>query len=142
MRERRAARAFDDSWPPLEKLYLTGVRTCVWCVHRVFSRGPHFLPFIRAGMAADGNRALMPLPKQVEEVVYWTNPLVSGGVFLVGLFAFYLVGLCNYSSISVICYVLILNLTVRSSSRVAVVAAGPRQPRLGALTPAVEDGEP
>merc|ERR1719421_2836377 len=64
-------------------------------------------------MAADGNRALMPLPKQVEEVVYWTNPLVSGGVFLVGLFAFYLVGLCNYSSISVICYVLILNLTVR-----------------------------
>ena len=54
-------------------------------------------------MAADGNRALMPLPKQVEEVVYWTNPLVSGGVFLVGLFAFYLVGLCNYSSISVIC---------------------------------------
>ena len=76
---------------------------------------PHFLPFIRA-MAADGNRALMPLPKQVEEVVYWTNPLVSGGVFLVGLFAFYLVGLCNYSSISVVCYVLILNLTVRSSS--------------------------
>ena len=67
-------------------------------------------------MAADGNRALMPLPKQVEEVVYWTNPLVSGGVFLVGLFAFYLVGLCNYSSISVVCYVLILNLTVRSSS--------------------------
>ena len=67
-------------------------------------------------MAPDGNRALMPLPKQVEEVVYWTNPLVSGGVFLVGLFAFYLVGLCNYSSISVVCYVLILNLTVRSSS--------------------------
>ena len=67
-------------------------------------------------MAADGNRALMPLPKQVEEVVYWTNPLVSGGVFLVGLFAFYLVGLCNYSSISVVCYVIILNLTVSSSS--------------------------
>ena len=67
-------------------------------------------------MAADGNRTLMPLPKQVEEVVYWTNPLVSGGVFLVGLFAFYLVGLCNYSSISVVCYVLILNLTVSSSS--------------------------
>ena len=66
-------------------------------------------------MAADGNRALMPLPKQVEEVVYWTNPLVSGGVFLVGLFAFYLVGLCNYSSISVVCYVLILNLTVRAN---------------------------
>ena len=66
-------------------------------------------------MAADGmgNRALMPWPKQVEEVVYWTNPLVSGGVLLVGLFAFYLVGLCNYSSISVVCYVLILNLTVR-----------------------------
>ena len=92
----------------------------VWRVHTAYSkasgRGPHFLPFIRAGMAADGNRALMPLPKQVEEVVYWTNPLVSGGVFLVGLFAFYLVGLCNYSSISVVCYVLILNLTVRSGS--------------------------
>ena len=25
-RERRTARAFDDSWPPLEKLYLTGIR--------------------------------------------------------------------------------------------------------------------
>ena len=39
----------------------------------------------------------MELSKQVEHVVYWTNPLVSGGVFLVGLFAFFLVGLCNYS---------------------------------------------
>jgi hypothetical protein len=55
----------------------------------------------------------MELSKQVEHVVYWTNPLVSGGVFLVGLFAFFLVGLCNYSSISVLSYVLILNLTVR-----------------------------
>jgi len=55
----------------------------------------------------------MELSQQVKQVVYWTNPLVSGGVFLVGLFAFFLVGLCNYSSISVVCYILILNLTVR-----------------------------
>ena len=55
----------------------------------------------------------MELSQQVKHVVYWTNPLVSGGVFLVGLFAFFLVGLCNYSSISVVCYILILNLTVR-----------------------------
>ena len=55
----------------------------------------------------------MELSQQVEHVVYWTNPLVSGGIFLVGLFAFFLVGLCDYSSISVVCYVLILNLTVR-----------------------------
>ena len=75
-------------------------------------------------MAADGNRALMPLPKQVEEVVYWTNPLVGGGVFLVGLFAFYLVGLRNYSSISVVCYVLILNLTVSSSSSSSSSSSG------------------
>ena len=27
-RERRTARAFDDSWPPLEKLYLTSSREC------------------------------------------------------------------------------------------------------------------
>ena len=57
--------------------------------------------------------ANMELSQQVKHVVYWTNPLVSGGVFLVGLFAFFLVGLCNYSSISVVCYILILNLTVR-----------------------------
>ena len=49
----------------------------------------------------------------IEHVVYWTNPLVSGGVVLVGLLAFFLVGLCDYSSVSVVCYVLILNLSVR-----------------------------
>ena len=70
---------------------------------------------VEAEVAADGKaeRGGMELSQQVKHVVYWTNPLVSGGVFLVGLFAFFLVGLCNYSSISVVCYILILNLTVR-----------------------------
>ena len=56
---------------------------------------------------------MMAVSAQFEQVLYWTNPLVSGGLFLVGLLAFFLVGLCDYSSISVVCYVLILNLAVR-----------------------------
>jgi hypothetical protein len=51
--------------------------------------------------------------EKVKDVVYWANPVISGGVFLVGLFAFLLVGVYSYSSISVVCYVLILNLVVR-----------------------------
>ena len=33
---------FDDSWPPLEKLYLTGIRTCVACAHGVYSKRSYF----------------------------------------------------------------------------------------------------
>ena len=38
-RERRAARAFDDSRPPLEKLYLTGIRWSMMCVLSFLGRG-------------------------------------------------------------------------------------------------------
>lgn len=50
---------------------------------------------------------------QVVDVFYWRHPMISGSVFAVGLFGFLLCGVWQYSSITVGCYVLILNLLVR-----------------------------
>lgn len=47
------------------------------------------------------------------DVIYWKKPVTSAAALSVGLLVFLLIGVYEYSSLSIVCYCLILNLLVR-----------------------------